>query len=66
MQCGAACLSSICRHYGKPYSTRFISRFCQEYAEILLSYDFQSLDLSYLHLILRLSRLSLFLILNYK
>lgn len=32
MQCGAACLSSICRHYGKPYSTRFISRFCQETA----------------------------------
>lgn len=28
MQCGVACLASICSHYGKKYSTRFISKFC--------------------------------------
>lgn len=28
MQCGVACLVSICDYYGKKYSTRFIAEFC--------------------------------------
>lgn len=28
MQCGVACLTGICRHYGAPYSTAFIEKFC--------------------------------------
>ena len=28
MQCGIACLASICEYYGEKYSTQFISRIC--------------------------------------
>ncbi|WP_417095998.1 cysteine peptidase family C39 domain-containing protein [Leyella stercorea] len=28
MQCGVACLASICEYYGKKYSTQFISKLC--------------------------------------
>ncbi|WP_353939228.1 cysteine peptidase family C39 domain-containing protein [uncultured Prevotellamassilia sp.] len=28
MQCGVACLASICEYYGKKYSTQFISFIC--------------------------------------
>lgn len=28
MQCGVACLTSICEYYGKKYSTQFISKLC--------------------------------------
>ncbi len=28
MQCGIACLRMVCRHYGKEYSTEYVSRYC--------------------------------------
>lgn len=28
MQCGVACLASICEYYGKKYSTQFNSKLC--------------------------------------
>ena len=28
MQCGVACLASICEYYGKKYSTQYISKLC--------------------------------------
>lgn len=28
MQCGVACLSMICRHYGKEYSLEYLDGFC--------------------------------------
>ncbi len=33
MHCGIACLRLVCRHYGKEYSTEYVSRYCFATAE---------------------------------